>query len=174
MVLCFLLTDIFSFCWSWWCCCKGSGVWSPKYSRWWQWCTCNVQCSSCREGHGNWSTQTGLNWGKAEQWLQLFGLLSANSWNWVSEILISLALLQALTYRVGHHSTSDDSTKYRPVKEIEWWRLARDPVTRFRKWIESNGWWNGEVESELRNDTRKQVNLKMWSEVTSKITISKN
>lgn len=66
-------------------------------------------------------------------------------------------LIEALTYRVGHHSTSDDSTKYRPVKEIEWWRLARDPVTRFRKWIESNGWWNGEVESELRNDMRKQL-----------------
>ncbi|EXB40956.1 2-oxoisovalerate dehydrogenase subunit alpha [Morus notabilis] len=67
-------------------------------------------------------------------------------------------LIEALTYRVGHHSTSDDSTKYRPVEEIEWWRLARDPLTRFRKWIESSGWWNGEHESELRNSVRKQMN----------------
>ncbi|KAG0464573.1 hypothetical protein HPP92_018737 [Vanilla planifolia] len=28
-------------------------------------------------------------------------------------------LVEALTYRVGHHSTSDDSTKYRPIDEIE-------------------------------------------------------
>jgi TPP-dependent pyruvate/acetoin dehydrogenase alpha subunit len=34
--------------------------------------------------------------------------------------------MQALTYRVGHHSTSDDSTMYRPIDEIEHWRTARD------------------------------------------------
>ncbi|KAE7998306.1 hypothetical protein FH972_002864 [Carpinus fangiana] len=66
-------------------------------------------------------------------------------------------LIEALTYRVGHHSTSDDSTKYRPVDEIEWWRSARDPVARFRKWIESNGWWCSEAESELRNNVREQL-----------------
>lgn len=66
-------------------------------------------------------------------------------------------LVEALTYRVGHHSTSDDSTKYRPVDEIELWRSARDPITRFRKWIESNGWWSGEAESELRSNVRKQL-----------------
>ncbi|XVE86514.1 hypothetical protein DITRI_Ditri18aG0039800 [Diplodiscus trichospermus] len=66
-------------------------------------------------------------------------------------------LIEALTYRVGHHSTSDDSTKYRPADEIEWWRMARDPVTRFRKWIESNGWWSSEAESQLRSSTRNQL-----------------
>ncbi|XP_061971891.1 2-oxoisovalerate dehydrogenase subunit alpha 2, mitochondrial isoform X2 [Populus nigra] len=66
-------------------------------------------------------------------------------------------LVEALTYRVGHHSTSDDSTKYRPVDEIELWRSARDPIARFRKWIESNGWWSGEAESELRSNVRKQL-----------------
>ncbi|XP_012571983.1 2-oxoisovalerate dehydrogenase subunit alpha 2, mitochondrial [Cicer arietinum] len=66
-------------------------------------------------------------------------------------------LIEALTYRVGHHSTSDDSTKYRPANEIEWWRLARDPVARLRKWIERNGWWNDMAESELRNNLRHQL-----------------
>ncbi|KAK9096248.1 hypothetical protein Sjap_021745 [Stephania japonica] len=66
-------------------------------------------------------------------------------------------LIETLTYRVGHHSTSDDSTKYRPVDEIDHWRKARDPVTRFRKWVEKNGWWNDEDESALRNDVRKKV-----------------
>ncbi|OMO57198.1 Dehydrogenase, E1 component [Corchorus capsularis] len=68
-------------------------------------------------------------------------------------------LIEAVTYRVGHHSTSDDSTKYRPADEIEWWKMARDPVTRFRKWIESNGWWNNEAESELRSNVRNQLLL---------------
>ncbi|OVA00026.1 Dehydrogenase [Macleaya cordata] len=66
-------------------------------------------------------------------------------------------LIEALTYRVGHHSTSDDSTKYRSVDEIEHWRMARDPVTRFRKWVRMNGWWSDEDESQLRIDVRKKV-----------------
>lgn len=65
--------------------------------------------------------------------------------------------LQALTYRVGHHSTSDDSTKYRPLEEIEWWKSARNPVTRFRKWIENSGWWNDKLETELRNSVKEEV-----------------
>ncbi|KAH7520898.1 hypothetical protein FEM48_Zijuj08G0194600 [Ziziphus jujuba var. spinosa] len=32
-------------------------------------------------------------------------------------------LIEALTYRVGHHSTSDDSTKYGPIEEIELFKL---------------------------------------------------
>ncbi|KAJ0976824.1 hypothetical protein J5N97_012298 [Dioscorea zingiberensis] len=66
-------------------------------------------------------------------------------------------LVEALTYRAGHHSTSDDSTKYRPLDEIEHWRTARDPVSRYRKWIEGNGWWNDEVELNLRSNVRKEL-----------------
>ncbi|KAK6924263.1 Dehydrogenase, E1 component [Dillenia turbinata] len=66
-------------------------------------------------------------------------------------------LLEALTYRVGHHTTSDDSTKYRPADEIEFWRTKRDPITRFRKWVQQNRWWSDEAESELRNNIRKQI-----------------
>ncbi|KAL8110505.1 2-oxoisovalerate dehydrogenase subunit alpha 2, mitochondrial [Apium graveolens] len=66
-------------------------------------------------------------------------------------------LIEALTYRAGHHSTSDDSTKYRSAHEIEWWRSSQDPVSRFRKYIERKGWWSTEAESELRTNTRKQL-----------------
>lgn len=64
---------------------------------------------------------------------------------------------QALTYRAGHHSTSDDSTKYRSVDEIEHWRKNRDPVSRFRKWIDGKGWWSNAEESALRSEIRKKV-----------------
>ncbi|XP_031259079.1 2-oxoisovalerate dehydrogenase subunit alpha 1, mitochondrial-like [Pistacia vera] len=66
-------------------------------------------------------------------------------------------LVEALTYRVGHHSTSDDSTKYRPVDEIEYWKSARNPVNRFRNWVESNGWWSDTEETELRSSLKKQL-----------------
>lgn len=66
-------------------------------------------------------------------------------------------LIEALTYRAGHHSTSDDSTKYRPVEEIEWWKKTRDPISRFRKWIDDNGWWSEPRDLELRSSVRKQL-----------------
>ncbi|KAI3826821.1 hypothetical protein L1987_00877 [Smallanthus sonchifolius] len=66
-------------------------------------------------------------------------------------------LIEALTYRAGHHSTSDDSTKYRPVDEIEWWRDDQNPVKRFRTWIENKGWWSDQAESEHRSSVRKQL-----------------
>ncbi|CAN6335738.1 unnamed protein product [Urochloa humidicola] len=66
-------------------------------------------------------------------------------------------LVEALTYRVGHHSTSDDSTKYRPIDEIEHWRTARDPISRYRKWVQGNDWWSDAEESELRSRVRKEL-----------------
>lgn len=66
-------------------------------------------------------------------------------------------LIEALTYRAGHHSTSDDSSKYRPIEEIEWWRAAQDPVARFRKWLEGQGWWTSQSETEFRDCTRREV-----------------
>lgn len=66
-------------------------------------------------------------------------------------------LVEAMTYRVSHHSTSDDSTKYRCVKEIEQWRTEKNPITRFRKWIQRNDWWGDQNETELRGNIRKQV-----------------
>ncbi|KAK3011090.1 hypothetical protein RJ639_011544 [Escallonia herrerae] len=66
-------------------------------------------------------------------------------------------LVEALTYRVGHHSTSDDSTRYRPADEIQHWKISRNPLARFRKWIKRNGWLNDEDESELRGNVRKQL-----------------
>lgn len=66
-------------------------------------------------------------------------------------------LIEALTYRVGHHSTSDDSTKYRPIDEIEHWKAARNPVSIFRKWVQRKGWWSDNEESEFRSNIRKQV-----------------
>ncbi|WP_298802694.1 pyruvate dehydrogenase (acetyl-transferring) E1 component subunit alpha [uncultured Pseudokineococcus sp.] len=38
-------------------------------------------------------------------------------------------LVEAFTYRMGAHTTSDDPGRYRPSVEVEQWR-ARDPLTR--------------------------------------------
>ncbi|GKD31521.1 dehydrogenase, E1 component, partial [Tanacetum coccineum] len=64
---------------------------------------------------------------------------------------------KAMTYRVGHHSTSYDSTKYRAKDEIEQWKTVHSPIARFRKWIQGNSWWSQNEETELHIDVKKQV-----------------
>lgn len=73
-------------------------------------------------------------------------------------------MLQTLAYRVGHHSTSDDSTKYRSLNEIEHWKTDRDPVNRFRKWVEFNGWWSERDEADLRSSIKKQASIYIYVE----------
>ncbi len=55
------------------------------------------------------------------------------------------SMVEALTYRFGPHSSSDDPSRYRDEKEAAAWR-ARDPLVRFRTYLEAQGWWDGERE----------------------------
>ncbi|MGW9630525.1 thiamine pyrophosphate-dependent dehydrogenase E1 component subunit alpha [Agromyces sp. NPDC055520] len=48
------------------------------------------------------------------------------------------SLIEALTYRMGAHTTADDPTKYRTDDEVAYWR-QRDPITRYRTWLEGRG-----------------------------------
>ena len=59
-------------------------------------------------------------------------------------------LVEAMSYRAGHHSTSDDSTRYRSTDEIKMWMTDRCPVKRFRKHLEKRGWWDDMREENLR------------------------
>ena len=47
-------------------------------------------------------------------------------------------LIEAYTYRMGPHTTSDDPTRYRQASEIEMWRL-RDPVERVNAYLSRSG-----------------------------------
>jgi 2-oxoisovalerate dehydrogenase E1 component alpha subunit len=47
-------------------------------------------------------------------------------------------LIEALTYRIGAHTSSDDPTKYRRDAEVEYWR-SRDPIARYETWLRSRG-----------------------------------
>jgi pyruvate dehydrogenase E1 component alpha subunit len=47
-------------------------------------------------------------------------------------------LIEAYTYRMGAHTTSDDPTKYRLGDEVEYWRL-KDPIARVRAYLTRNG-----------------------------------
>ncbi len=54
-------------------------------------------------------------------------------------------LIEALTYRLEDHTTSDDSTRYREDEEVEEWK-EKDPLKRFREYLEKNDIWTDELE----------------------------
>ncbi len=60
-------------------------------------------------------------------------------------------LIEAVTYRIGPHSSSDDPTRYRSKQEVEEWQRL-DPLDRFRKYLELKGLWSKAEEDSLRKD----------------------
>jgi len=64
-------------------------------------------------------------------------------------------LIEAMTYRIGHHSTSDDSSKYRSTEEVETWIKNNTPIKRLKGFLIRKQLWNEEAEVQLL----KQVNI---------------
>jgi 2-oxoisovalerate dehydrogenase E1 component alpha subunit len=72
-------------------------------------------------------------------------------------------LIEAMSYRVSHHSTSDDSFAYRPRLEVEDWKRRDNPITRFRKYLEAQGLWDEEKEAASRLMLKKEI-MKAFSQ----------
>ena len=60
-------------------------------------------------------------------------------------------LVEAVTYRLGPHSSSDDPSRYRDEAEVASWR-ARDPIARFRTYLEHARWWDDGREARLEQE----------------------
>src|SRR5262245_1106967 len=58
-------------------------------------------------------------------------------------------LIEAITYRMGGHSTSDDPNRYRESQALESW-AARDPIERVRTYLGKKSLWSDADEAELR------------------------
>lgn len=65
-------------------------------------------------------------------------------------------LIEAVTYRLGSHSSSDDPTRYRPEGEMEEWQL-KDPIIRFRHYLEGKGLWDESAEETLLKELNDEI-----------------
>lgn len=65
-------------------------------------------------------------------------------------------LIEALTYRKGAHTTSDDPTKYRTKEEEEAWECT-DPLKRLKAYLESKKLWSDEQENTIIEEYKKEV-----------------
>ena len=72
-------------------------------------------------------------------------------------LLAELADFGSGIYRVGHHSTSDDSFAYRQRQEVEDRKRIDNPISRYRLFLQNRGWWSDAEEAELKDWLKKDV-----------------
>ncbi|MGV8085654.1 MAG: pyruvate dehydrogenase (acetyl-transferring) E1 component subunit alpha [Candidatus Bilamarchaeum sp.] len=65
-------------------------------------------------------------------------------------------LIEAITYRMGPHTTADDPKKYRPQEEVDYWK-ERDPIKRFQIYLKTKGIWNEDFEKRVTDESAKIV-----------------
>jgi 2-oxoisovalerate dehydrogenase E1 component alpha subunit len=65
-------------------------------------------------------------------------------------------LIEAMSYRLGAHSTSDDPSGYRTREEEAKWQ-AHDPILRMKNWMLLQQWWDETQETALFEKLREEV-----------------
>lgn len=65
-------------------------------------------------------------------------------------------LIEAVTYRMGPHSSSDDPTRYRPAAELEEWK-RKDPVDRLKLYLEKRGLWDEIDDAALHQEIDEEI-----------------
>nr|WP_179490169.1 pyruvate dehydrogenase (acetyl-transferring) E1 component subunit alpha [Microbacterium immunditiarum] len=61
------------------------------------------------------------------------------------------AYIEAVTYRIGPHTTSDDPTRYRSKDEVERWK-QRDPIARVEALLRAEGAFDDEFAASVASD----------------------
>ncbi|WP_338473248.1 pyruvate dehydrogenase (acetyl-transferring) E1 component subunit alpha [Niallia sp. XMNu-256] len=66
-------------------------------------------------------------------------------------------LIETMTYRYGPHTMAgDDPTRYRTSDLDNEWE-KKDPLVRFRKFLEAKGLWNEEKENEVIEQAKEEI-----------------
>jgi pyruvate dehydrogenase E1 component alpha subunit len=65
-------------------------------------------------------------------------------------------LIEAVTYRLRMHTTADDPGKYRSEEEVHLWE-KRDPLPRFRAYLQRKDLWNDEKQAQLEAEVKQQI-----------------
>lgn len=64
------------------------------------------------------------------------------------------SFVEAVTYRMGPHTTSDDPRRYRTAEEVDAWR-ALDPVDRYRNHLKLLGLWSERLEERVAHRAQR-------------------
>jgi pyruvate dehydrogenase E1 component alpha subunit len=64
--------------------------------------------------------------------------------------------IEAVTYRIGAHSTSDDPSRYRSDSEVEAWK-KKDPVDRLRAYLVNQGLLDDAADAKLEEELALEI-----------------
>ncbi|HWB20847.1 MAG TPA: pyruvate dehydrogenase (acetyl-transferring) E1 component subunit alpha [Phycisphaerales bacterium] len=64
--------------------------------------------------------------------------------------------IEALTYRLGDHTTADDARRYRDANELESWK-NRDPITRLGQFLRRKKLWDDKKEAAAQEQAKTEV-----------------
>lgn len=67
------------------------------------------------------------------------------------------SVIEALSYRMGDHTTADDASRYRPLEQLKENEL-KDPVIRLRSYMASVNFWDEAKEKALHTELTEEVN----------------
>lgn len=74
------------------------------------------------------------------------------------------SLIEAVTYRMGPHTTADDPSRYRSPEEAAEWE-PRDPLKRVRLLLSKAGGWSEGWQAELERDSARRIEEAVdWAE----------
>lgn len=65
-------------------------------------------------------------------------------------------LIEAMTYRMGAHSTSDDPTRYRGEDETKKWE-EQCPILRLRRYLEAHKLWDEKMDKEWQEQVHEEI-----------------
>jgi pyruvate dehydrogenase E1 component alpha subunit len=65
-------------------------------------------------------------------------------------------LIEAITYRLGAHTTADDPTKYRDAEEVAYW-AKRDPLIRFRNFLTNQKLLTKSEDEQLHEEVAAEI-----------------
>jgi len=71
---------------------------------------------------------------------------------------LGATFIEAVTYRLANHTTSDDATKYRDPKEVEKMRPF-NPVLRYKLFLQKKNLWTEDFEKELTEKAEAAVKI---------------
>jgi pyruvate dehydrogenase E1 component alpha subunit len=66
-------------------------------------------------------------------------------------------LIEAFTYRLSDHTTSDDASRYRTKDEVGEW-TKKDPLERFRAYLKTKGLWSESFEARIQKEAEDLTN----------------
>ena len=65
-------------------------------------------------------------------------------------------LIEAITYRMGAHSSSDNPRMYRSDEEVEEWK-RKDPIERMKRYLIEKGYWSEPEQTSLEADLNQEI-----------------